>query len=530
MIGTVLKARWLLFTPLALALAACGTLAFGVENPTPTSAPTQAPTNPPPAAVPTDPPLQSGSGTVAGSLCYPSEVVPEMTLYFQEADGGLWVSLDIAQNQTAYTLELPAGQYVAYAWLKDHALGGSYSNAVVCGLNQDCTDHNLAPFDVGAGQVTEAIDICDWYGGPGSVPEPPQGGAGRLNDARLFSGLIYHTEQATFAVNAAGEAEQLASLPLETVSPDGRWGITSQLPTDLAGERPEGELWRVDLMTGEVSPLVQTEDRLERLPHFWPASNELVIFYSQSIENRLPESPGEVGVVRIDGGGYRLLAPGQPAHTLAAASPLGGMIAYDNDGRAWIHEDGRGNQPFPIESYGLSYALGGMADADALARMGTPAWAPGGGRIAWTAHGFFDGQDTAAILVFDLAGRSASRLDFPVPLDVERLPPYLAWSPDGQWLAAAVWERTPRLTGLYVFPAGGGEPIWLGRLGEPWQSRPTWSPDGRWLAFTRAGTKDDAGLEAGVWLADARSWTLSRLEAPPEARLIGWLDEGPGRP
>jgi hypothetical protein len=115
----------------------------------------------------------AGSGQASGRICYPSEGIPSMTAYFQETGTNAVQQLSIAQNQSSYEIALPAGTYVAYAWLPDFSLGGTYSKAVPCGLSVDCTDHSLLTFEVGSGGNTDGIDICDWYGQPGEVPMPP---------------------------------------------------------------------------------------------------------------------------------------------------------------------------------------------------------------------------------------------------------------------------------------------------------------------------------------------------------------------
>ncbi len=137
-----------------------------VEVPPPTPTPL-----PPTPIVTVDPTLP---GTVAGKICFPSQVVPQMVAYFEEVNTGALVTLPIAANQTSYLLQLPAGIYEAYAWLPEFGeLGGSYSESVKCGLSVSCTDHTLIRFEVRPGQVTSGIDICDWYGGQGTVPYPP---------------------------------------------------------------------------------------------------------------------------------------------------------------------------------------------------------------------------------------------------------------------------------------------------------------------------------------------------------------------
>ena len=123
---------------------------------------------------PTDPTSTPTHGVVQGQVCYPSEPpLPAMTLYFEDTDSGDVLTFHRNQGEDqGYRLELPPGTYVAYAWRADGSLGGSYSQAVPCGLTTDCTDHSLLPFDVSAGSTVSGIDICDWYGEPGDVPTP----------------------------------------------------------------------------------------------------------------------------------------------------------------------------------------------------------------------------------------------------------------------------------------------------------------------------------------------------------------------
>lgn len=118
-------------------------------------------------------PAAGGTGTVTGQVCYPSEEIPAMTAYFEDTASGDATAVDISRNQSSYSVDLPAGEYLAYAWLPGMELGGSYSEAVPCGLTADCEDHSLLPFTVEAGMTVQNIDLCDWYGGPEVIPTPP---------------------------------------------------------------------------------------------------------------------------------------------------------------------------------------------------------------------------------------------------------------------------------------------------------------------------------------------------------------------
>lgn len=127
---------------------------------------------PPPTPVPTPTSAPATLGTVTGAVCYPSEGIPPMDLYFLNIGTQTVFSFPHTDGSTSYSVDLDPGTYVAYAYPQAINIGGSYSQAVLCGLTVNCTDHSLVEFDVLAGQVTADIDICDWYGEPDDVPLP----------------------------------------------------------------------------------------------------------------------------------------------------------------------------------------------------------------------------------------------------------------------------------------------------------------------------------------------------------------------
>jgi hypothetical protein len=115
----------------------------------------------------------SDNGTVTGSVCFPGESIPEMTLYFQEVNRGDLAYQSLSQDQDSYSVILSPGDYIAFAYpLNSPELGGSYSQAVLCGLDADCTDHTPVQFTVKPGEETGSVDICDWYS-PEDVPPNP---------------------------------------------------------------------------------------------------------------------------------------------------------------------------------------------------------------------------------------------------------------------------------------------------------------------------------------------------------------------
>jgi hypothetical protein len=164
---------------LALVAWAClilAALACNAPAPTPAPAPTVSQRSPqatlPPVSKPTQPSATPGS--ISGKLCFPGDSIPPMTIYaVDQASGKSFKKQTRKPDETSYRLDgMTPGDYVVYAWLNDGKLGGTYSEAVPCGLDASCTDHSLIQVTVEEGQDVMDIDVCDWYGPP--PPAPPK--------------------------------------------------------------------------------------------------------------------------------------------------------------------------------------------------------------------------------------------------------------------------------------------------------------------------------------------------------------------
>jgi len=95
-------------------------------------------------------------GTVTGSLCYPSEFNPPMTLYFEKAGTVERIQFSIVENQNFYSVLLPNGTYYAYAWAPGYNLEGAYVDSSFL----------MKTFVVSGGQTTNNINLCDWSPNP----------------------------------------------------------------------------------------------------------------------------------------------------------------------------------------------------------------------------------------------------------------------------------------------------------------------------------------------------------------------------
>ena len=95
-------------------------------------------------------------GIVSGFISYPSEFVPGMSLFFLNVDTQEVIESSVPYNFYEFSLTLPVGTYVAYAWAPGYELEGGYVYS----------DSTLRPFTIYGGQVTPGIVISDWQAGP----------------------------------------------------------------------------------------------------------------------------------------------------------------------------------------------------------------------------------------------------------------------------------------------------------------------------------------------------------------------------
>lgn len=261
---------------LPLFVAACGRVQVGalpgpptLPHPTrilsPTSMPTALPTRvarvvtvvPEPTgtrAVPTSTAsVITRTGTLHGTLCYPSEFIPAMRVYLENVDTQEITAVLTARDQVTFAVELQAGSYVAYAHPIEYPFsGGAYSHAVPCGLQVACMDHRLLPFTIRAGETNEEVQICDWYA-PEAVPPPPDpeqvrqvtpivtptptaalvatlpSGALVMEAKVGHVGVLPHVEEAPIysgpgeAYARVGQIPEGRSVPVTGVSADGAW-------------------------------------------------------------------------------------------------------------------------------------------------------------------------------------------------------------------------------------------------------------------------------------------------------------------
>jgi hypothetical protein len=130
-----------------------------------------------PASLPVTTPTQAViTGSISGTLTFPSESTPALQVVAFNQTTGNFVGVETQPNQQTFRLEnLEPGIYRLVAYLKDEPeRGGGYTKFVLCGMSVDCNDHSLIDIPVVAGQEAGGINLADWYVmEPGFFPENP---------------------------------------------------------------------------------------------------------------------------------------------------------------------------------------------------------------------------------------------------------------------------------------------------------------------------------------------------------------------
>lgn len=116
-----------------------------------------------------NPPETTETGTITGSLSFPSEVMPPMVICAETTDSEEEfcteeiLTDDIYTNGSGYELNVPTGEYHVYASLPNDPYRAYYSEFVVCGLTVDCPSHEPIAVNIEPGEIIEGIDPQDWY-------------------------------------------------------------------------------------------------------------------------------------------------------------------------------------------------------------------------------------------------------------------------------------------------------------------------------------------------------------------------------
>jgi len=381
------------------------------------------------------------------------------------------------------------------------------------------------------------------------------------------SGLVYTSDHALWMVATDGHPAQIGAMPETSgvprihFSPDHAMVLYDDWKecwvADLAGGQAtritesatayvscqwaldgksvyytdSADLWAVNVRAVEERRnLTQTSDRVEdRLLPLWSARPELLFFYSWPVEVT-PDGVGWTGALtsmNAEKTEYHVMVETLSADT-PAYSPDGKTFAYTDGSHVWLYNLEMEPQRVDLERYGLEIEN---------PRVTSPSWAPDGTQIAGWITGKRDGSAFSGLLLFNVSNQSA-QIVHPVylPMYWDSHPPAPEWSPDSQWLIYWGEDENGERLGIWAINRDGIQTYALASTDAsestcetPWDpGQRRWSPDGQQLIFTGCAPISEPGsISRGIRLTEPGQWEISRIDLPPDAQIVDWINAVP---
>lgn len=118
----------------------------------------------------------SNESSISGTLNFSDIDITAMSMnvYAKNLETGAIFQIQTTQKANTFKInQIPEGKYIVYAYSLNEIgeyvlpekikLYGGYTKAVLCGLTEECTDHELIEIDLKRGQKISNIKISDWF-------------------------------------------------------------------------------------------------------------------------------------------------------------------------------------------------------------------------------------------------------------------------------------------------------------------------------------------------------------------------------
>jgi hypothetical protein len=111
----------------------------------------------------------AAAGTIEGTVTFPGEHVPSMTVYASDLETSRVHSVQLARGQANFTVEVPSGRYLVFLAPNEPGapnVYGAFTEYSLCtphDVDGKCEDHSLVPVVISARTPHGAVTIDDWY-------------------------------------------------------------------------------------------------------------------------------------------------------------------------------------------------------------------------------------------------------------------------------------------------------------------------------------------------------------------------------
>jgi hypothetical protein len=357
------------------------------------------------------------------------------------------------------------------------------------------------------------------------------------------SGIVYRTDDGLWRVDSNGKSELLLGITNDSsiaLSPDGTRILygTDADPSDnySVADHQSNKYSVIDLTTKSEIQLTPISKYAVCDTAWWAARPSTVLAMVQPVsEVGGIICKGIPALFSLNSKTFNALAAEPSEYYPFAASPDGGMLAFDQGGVPWLYHEGIGARMFDAAQYGFPKLT--------EAFFSNPAWSPNGHQLAWVVAGKMGNKWQHGVGVFNFQDHTSQ---FLFPYEIEGFDggrSYIVWSTDNKRFA--VWNFGEDL--MWVLSADGTDTYFEEPAGNP-----IWSPNGQWLAYAgRSGTtkvyspQDQRTKEIGngiplEWspnshrlisnsndqdfqLVDLDTWNLKRLDLPQDATVLDWI-------
>jgi hypothetical protein len=111
----------------------------------------------------------AAAGTIEGTVTFPSQLAPSMTVYASDVDSSRVHSVQLVRGQANFSVEVPAGRYLVFLAPNEPGapdIYGAYTQYSLCVSHESggkCDDHTLIPVVITPKAPHGEVTIDDWY-------------------------------------------------------------------------------------------------------------------------------------------------------------------------------------------------------------------------------------------------------------------------------------------------------------------------------------------------------------------------------